>query len=185
MKFLQPLNLFKESLKREASKRNQLLGLNVGDRFLTLAVSDPENISAVPLRVWPTVLYDKASVADTIQTLIPKHNLMGLVVFSPNISSKSCPIYSYIGGLHKTGKLEGLMYTCWDVNFTSKVRVCHVEFVSNHHVEFIKSLSLPKHLSEKCIEQFAAWHMLQGYLDYSNILVAIDKDIDADLFGGD
>ncbi|KAK1587099.1 hypothetical protein Q3G72_009472 [Acer saccharum] len=128
MKFLQPLNLFKESLKREALKRNQLLGLNVGDRFLSLALSDPENITAVPLRVWPTVLYDKASVADTIQTL-------------------------------------------------------RVEFLSNHHVEFIKSLSLPKHLSEKCIEQLAAWHMLQGYLDYSNMLVAIDKD-DADLFGG-
>ncbi|KAK3206910.1 hypothetical protein Dsin_020956 [Dipteronia sinensis] len=129
MKFLQPLNLFKESLKREASKRNQLLGLNVGE--------------------------------------------------SPNISSKSCPIYSYISGLHKMGKLEGLMYSCWDENFTSK----HVEFVSNHHVEFIKSLNLPKHFSEKCIEKFAAWHMLQGYLDYSNMLVAIEKD-DADLFGG-
>ncbi|KAK0601620.1 hypothetical protein LWI29_025878 [Acer saccharum] len=180
MKFMQPLNLFKESLKREASKRNQLLGLKVGDRFLSLAVSDPENISAAPLTVWPTVLYDKASVAGTIQTLIPKHNLMGLVVFSPNISLKSCPIYSYIGGLHKSGKLEGLMYTCWDEDFTSK----NVEFMSKHHVEFLKSLRLPKHLPEKCIEQFAAWYLLQGYLDFSNILVAIDKD-DADPFVGD
>ncbi|KAK1584569.1 hypothetical protein Q3G72_034092 [Acer saccharum] len=128
MKFMQPLNLFKESLKREASKRNQLLGLKVGDRFLSLAVSDPENISAAPLTVWPTVLYDKASVAD----------------------------------------------------FTSK----NVEFMSKHHVEFLKSLRLPKHLPEKCIEQFAAWYLLQGYLDFSNILVAIDKD-DADPFVGD
>lgn len=50
MKFLRPLNLFHDILKRKVSERGRLLGLDVGDKFVGLAVSDSNNKIASPLR---------------------------------------------------------------------------------------------------------------------------------------
>lgn len=43
MKYMKPLNLFRDLLKRNARERGRLLGLDVGDKYVGLAVSDPDN----------------------------------------------------------------------------------------------------------------------------------------------
>lgn len=52
MKYVRPLNLFKDLLevKRHAREGKRLLGLDVGDKYVGLAVSDPTNKIASPLR---------------------------------------------------------------------------------------------------------------------------------------
>lgn len=50
MKYMKPLNLFRDLLKRNARERGRLLGLDVGDKYVGLAVSDPDNKIASPLR---------------------------------------------------------------------------------------------------------------------------------------
>ena len=54
MKFLKPVTfykgVFKDILMNKASKHGRLLGLDVSDKYVSLAVSDWKNLTAVPLR---------------------------------------------------------------------------------------------------------------------------------------
>ena len=50
MKYVRPLNLFRDLLKGNALERGRFLGLDVGDKYVGLAVSDPDNKIASPLR---------------------------------------------------------------------------------------------------------------------------------------
>lgn len=50
MRYLKPLNLFRDLLETKALERGRLLGLDVGDRYVGLAVSNPQNKIASPLR---------------------------------------------------------------------------------------------------------------------------------------
>lgn len=47
---MKPLTLFHDLLKSNAVERGRLLGLDVGDKYVGLAVSDPRNKIASPLR---------------------------------------------------------------------------------------------------------------------------------------
>jgi len=47
---MKPLSLFQDLLKSNALERGRFLGLDVGDKYVGLAVSDPENKIAIPLR---------------------------------------------------------------------------------------------------------------------------------------
>ncbi|KAK0575362.1 hypothetical protein LWI29_037906 [Acer saccharum] len=47
---MKPLTLYKELLKRK-SKQGRLLGLELSEKYVNLAVSDPDNVIAVPLSV--------------------------------------------------------------------------------------------------------------------------------------
>ncbi|MFS7993873.1 putative pre-16S rRNA nuclease, ribonuclease H-like superfamily [Helianthus anomalus] len=49
MKFVKPLNLYQDLLKPRAVDRGRFLGLDVGDRYVGLAVSDFDNKVASPL----------------------------------------------------------------------------------------------------------------------------------------
>ena len=49
MKLLQPIQLFQHCLKTNAPKQGRLLGLDVGVKYVGLAVSDPHNRTAAPL----------------------------------------------------------------------------------------------------------------------------------------
>ncbi|KAI9201194.1 hypothetical protein LWI28_019968 [Acer negundo] len=74
MKFVKPLHLFEELLKRKALRPREhncnyeltgrLLGLNVGDNYVALAVSNSANATAIPLR-WRSIVavYD-GSITD-------------------------------------------------------------------------------------------------------------------------
>ena len=50
MRYVKPLNLFHDLLTSKAVKRGRLLGLDVGDKYVGLAVSDTHNKIASPLR---------------------------------------------------------------------------------------------------------------------------------------
>lgn len=50
MRFVKPLNLYQELLKLRAVDRGRFLGLDVGDKYIGLAVSDFDNKVASPLR---------------------------------------------------------------------------------------------------------------------------------------
>ncbi|KAJ0106055.1 hypothetical protein Patl1_19368 [Pistacia atlantica] len=50
MKYVKNLNLFHNTLKGNISERGRLLGLNVGDKYVGLAVSNTNDKIASPLR---------------------------------------------------------------------------------------------------------------------------------------
>lgn len=50
MKHMKPLSLYQKLLKTPAVERGRLLGLDVGDKYVGLAVSDFNNKVASPLR---------------------------------------------------------------------------------------------------------------------------------------
>ena len=50
MKYMKPLSLYQELLKSPALERGRLLGLDVGDKYVGLAVSDFNNKIVSPLR---------------------------------------------------------------------------------------------------------------------------------------
>ena len=50
MKYVKPLGLFQELMKTTPLVRGRLLGLDVGDKYVGLAVSDTSNQIASPLR---------------------------------------------------------------------------------------------------------------------------------------
>lgn len=59
MKYVRPINLFQDLLKLKASQRGRFLGLDVGDKYVGLAVSDYHNQIASPLRyVFPMQVHN-------------------------------------------------------------------------------------------------------------------------------
>lgn len=50
MKYVKPFNLFQDLMKTKPLERGRLLGLDVGDKYVGLAVSDANNKIASPLR---------------------------------------------------------------------------------------------------------------------------------------
>ncbi|KAK2664130.1 hypothetical protein Ddye_002704 [Dipteronia dyeriana] len=184
MKYLKPLNFYKEFFKeflvRKDSKHGRLLGLDVSDKYVSLAVSDWKNLTAVPLRALDRKENNLSSMAaDLFQSLIPEHNLVGFVVGTDfKISNTGSPpldaqTQNFIDDLSKTGKVEGLKYTYWDGGITSK----NAEFVLKQHVEFIlESLKQPQDMSNIIMEKCQAVSALQGYLDGANKMVEEDWD---------
>ncbi|KAL5551650.1 hypothetical protein UlMin_002259 [Ulmus minor] len=157
MKYVKPLSLFKDLLKSE----ERLLGLDVGGKYIGLAVSDVHNKIASPLSV---LLRKKSNIdlmADDFQSLISELSLGGFVVGFPFDRQRSSPdsvqVKLFIDELCKTNKLQGIKYTYWDECFTSK----NVELL-------LKPLNLHPVQAKTIVDKFAAVGILQGYLDYVN-----------------
>ncbi|KAK9276563.1 hypothetical protein L1049_006098 [Liquidambar formosana] len=161
MKYVKPLNLFHDLLKTNALERGRLLGLDVGDKYVGLAVSDTHNKIASPLSVLLRKKTNIELMASDFQSLISELSLAGFVVGYPFDRQRSSPnavqVKLFIDDLCKTGKLEGFRYTYWDECFTSK----NVEIL-------LKPLKLHPVESKTIIDKFAAVGILQGYLDYVN-----------------
>ncbi|CAL5360063.1 hypothetical protein ACSBR2_038060 [Camellia fascicularis] len=161
MKYVKAFNLFHDLMKTKPLERGRLLGLDVGDKYVGLAVSDTNNKIASPL----SVLIRKKSkidlMASDFQSLICELSLTGFVFGYPFDRLRSSPdavqVKLLIDDLCKTGKLEGLKYTFWNECFTSK----NVELL-------LKPLNLQPVLSKTIIDKFAAVGILQAYLDYAN-----------------
>ncbi|TXG49462.1 hypothetical protein EZV62_025337 [Acer yangbiense] len=172
MKYLKPFNfyneIFKDILMKKAWKHGRLLGLNVDDKYVSLAVSDYKNINAVPLGGLHRQENNMSSMADIFQSLISEHNLVGFVVGSPYMTCReSRPLPAegkeFIDDLCKIVKVEGLKYTFWDGGITSK----NSDFVLNQYVEFM-SEHLPQDMSPTIMHKYYAVSVLQGYLDATN-----------------
>ncbi|TXG53567.1 hypothetical protein EZV62_018823 [Acer yangbiense] len=169
MKYLKPLifykEFFKEFLVKKDLKHGRLLGLDVSDKYVSLAVSDWKNLTALPLRAFDRQEKNLSSMAaDLFQSSIPEHNIVGFVVGTDfQISDTRPPLDSqtlnFIDDLYKTGKVEGLKHTYWDRGITSK----DAEFVLKQHVEFISEiLKQPKDMSKTIMEKCQAVSALQS-----------------------
>ncbi|KAL6502315.1 hypothetical protein OROHE_024593 [Orobanche hederae] len=161
MKYLKPMKLYHELLKSNELKRSRLLGLDVGDKYVGLSVSDANNKIASPLSVLVRTKTNMDLIADDFQSLISKLSLSGLVIGYPFNRSRSSPdavqVKFFIDDLAKTGKFHDLKYTFWDECFTSK----NVEFL-------LKPLALHPVQFKTIMDKFAAVGILQGYLDFAN-----------------
>ncbi|KAK0571167.1 hypothetical protein LWI29_012026 [Acer saccharum] len=171
MKFLKPVTFYKEVFKdilmKNASKHGRLLGLDVSDKCVSLAVSDSKNLTAVPLRGLHMKKTNMTSMVDMFQSLISEHNLVCFVVGTPY--TRDCDAKPFleetqifIDNLCKTGKLEGFKYTYWD----SCIRSKNSEFVLEQHVQFIlEHLNQPQDMSKTIMDKCHAVSALQGFLD--------------------
>ncbi|XP_024031624.1 uncharacterized protein LOC112094575 [Morus notabilis] len=161
MRYVNPLRLFQDLLKTDGFERGRLLGLDVGSKYIGLAVSDINNKVASPLSV---LLRKKSNIevmADDFQTLISELSLEGFVVGLPfdrqRTNDNAMMVKLFVDELYKTDKLQGVRYTYWDERFTSK----NVELL-------LQPLNLNPVQSKTIVDKFAAVGILQEYLDYVN-----------------
>ncbi|KAE9606571.1 putative pre-16S rRNA nuclease, ribonuclease H-like domain-containing protein [Lupinus albus] len=159
MKQVTALQLFHAVAKKSHAR---LLGLDVGDKYVGLSLSDFHNQVASPLSV---LLRKKSNIdlmASDFECLISQYSLKGFVIGIPfdrhRVSADAVQVKAFINDLSNTKRLHGLPYTYWNERFTSK----NVEL-------FLKPLNLyhPYH-SKTMLDKFAAVGILQGYLDYAN-----------------
>lgn len=159
MKYVNPMKLFRE-LERQGSKgRGRLLGLDVGDKYVGLAVSGSLNKIASPL----SVLHRKKSnidcIASELQTLVSDLSLVGFVVGYPFQNQKesveALQVKTFVEDLCRTGKLEVLRYTYWNEGFSSK---------SNELL--MKPFNCAPINSKTVSDKFAAVSILEDYLDH-------------------
>ncbi|KAK3204774.1 hypothetical protein Dsin_018820 [Dipteronia sinensis] len=141
MKFVGPLNLFQELMKTKPLGADHLIGIGLGLKYVTFAVTDPYGKVAHRLNVMVREKNISAIVANRIkEAKVP----VGLVIGFPFTSSGSplvLPTMYLIDELRESGKFEGLKYTVWD------------------------SADIPKALNPKYEDTVAAI-VLQDFLDF-------------------
>ncbi|KAL9231024.1 hypothetical protein vseg_006298 [Gypsophila vaccaria] len=160
MRYMKPLSLFRD-LQKTVVEQGRFLGLDVGDKYVGLAVSDLDNKIATPLSV---LLRKKSNIelmANDFQSLISEFSLTSFIVGCPfdrqRPSADAAQVKVFVDDLCKTGKLEGVRYTYWNESYTSKNVDLLLEPLTIHPVE-LKTM----------LDKFAAVGILQGYLDYIN-----------------
>ncbi|KAF7828282.1 putative pre-16S rRNA nuclease isoform X1 [Senna tora] len=161
MRFVKPLQLALNLAKTPKKKRGRLLGLDVGDRYVGVAFSDPKNKIASPFCVLVRKKTNIDNLANDFSTLISEFSsntfVVGMPFDKPRSSSEAYQVKAFMDELGKTGKFEGLQYTYWNECFTSK----NVELL-------LKPLNLNPVQEKTILDKFAAVGILQGYLDYAN-----------------
>ncbi|XP_034704741.1 putative pre-16S rRNA nuclease isoform X1 [Vitis riparia] len=165
MKYVKPVNLFHDLLKMKATERGRLLGLDVGDKYVGLAVSDLHNKIASPLSV---LLRKKSNIdlmATDFQSLISDLSLAGFIVGYPFNRQRSSPtavnVKVFIDDLCKTGRLEGVSLEINAIN-------CQKPHFDQNVELLLKPLNLHPVQSKTILDKFAAVGILQGYLDHVN-----------------
>nr|CAD1828204.1 unnamed protein product [Ananas comosus var. bracteatus]CAD1828258.1 unnamed protein product [Ananas comosus var. bracteatus] len=159
MKLVKPKELFQKVYKSGSAEQGRLLGLDVGNKYVGLAISDACNKIASPVSVLVRKKTNIDHMAGDFKTLVSQFSLVGLVVGYPfslqgQANFEAVQVKLFIEDLRKTGKLEGLSYTYWDENYTSKC----VEAL-------LAPLNFNPVLSKTMTDKFAAVGILQGYLD--------------------
>ncbi|KAK1409040.1 hypothetical protein QVD17_41304 [Tagetes erecta] len=162
MKFMKPLNLYQDLLKLRAVDRGRFLGLDVGDKYIGLAVSDFDNKVASPLSVLVRKKNNIGLMALDFQHLISTLSLSAFVVGYPyeklkKNSQNAIHVPGFVDDLCNTGKLEDVKYTLWNECFTTK----NVELL-------LKPLKLHPVEAKTSSDKFAAVAILQAYLDFVN-----------------
>ncbi|XP_020578289.1 uncharacterized protein LOC110023305 isoform X2 [Phalaenopsis equestris] len=155
MKVVKPFEIFQKILKNGSMKQGRLLGLDVGYRYVGLAVSDTCNKIASPVSVLVRKKTNIESMANDFQYLISRLSLVGFVVGFPfslhgQHNLEAVQVRLFMEELRKTGKLDGLCYTYWDENYTSKCVEALLQPLNLHPVEH-----------KTIIDKFAAVGILQ------------------------
>ncbi|CAN1189801.1 Putative pre-16S rRNA nuclease [Linum perenne] len=142
----------------------RLLGLDIGKKYVGLAISDSKNKVASPLSVLVRKKSNVDLMAEDFQNLVSELSVAGFIVGYPmdrhlnkNKSPELNQMEVFVDDISKTGKLNGVHYTYWNECFTSKVVDCLVEPMNLHPFD-----------AKTIIDKFAAVTILQGYLDYMN-----------------
>ncbi|KAL5220708.1 hypothetical protein ABZP36_025421 [Zizania latifolia] len=92
MRLLKAEQLFRKVIEGRSKKKGRLLGLNVGSKYVGLAVSDDENKIALPLSVVGRTKTNISLMVDDFKTLVSKYSLVGFVVGYPfNLQGQACP----------------------------------------------------------------------------------------------
>eukprot|EP01018_Ginkgo_biloba_P020350 Gb_41494 [translate_table: standard] len=159
MKYVRQLELFQMLLKNDKLETGRLLGMDVGDRYVGLAISDPWNEIASPHSVLIRKQSNINSTADNLQDLVRQFSLVGFVIGYPLAlwgfqSPEAFRVKLFVEQLQKTGRFGSLSYTYWDERLTTKV----VE-------SMLKPLNLHPVQKKRTMDKFAAVGILQGCLD--------------------
>lgn len=159
MKLVQPVDLFRRLAKTGSVAQGRLLGLDVGRKYVGLAVSDIENKIASPHSVLVRKQSNIDFMAKDFQTLVSRYSLSGFIVGYPfgiqgQNSVEAIQVKLLIEKLKNTGLLDDMSYTYWNENYTSKCVEALLEPLNIHPVE-VKTI----------LDKFAAVGILQGYLD--------------------
>ncbi|URD79822.1 Uncharacterized protein family (UPF0081) [Musa troglodytarum] len=125
MKVIEPVELFQKLCSSGAMQKGRLLGLDVGQRYVGLAVSDVANRIASPGSVLIRKKTNIDIMAKVFQKLVSQHSLVGFIVGYPfclwgQSSVEAVQVRLFMEDLRSTGRLNGLTYTYWDENYTSK-----------------------------------------------------------------
>ncbi|TXG68315.1 hypothetical protein EZV62_003250 [Acer yangbiense] len=188
MNYKSPLNMYKEvfdkNLSRKPLNRCRLLGLDICDDHLALALSDT-NLAFLSSSSKEWRLHGSAklfgdsynndkgliSLSAELRALIDQHKVEGLVVGypfrNPEKSDDGLKALMFISNLNYTQKFGGLKYTYWEKAFTPK------EITIENHVELcMNRLGCDNLLLEPLVQRqrCAPHQMLQGYL-YSGMLL--------------
>ncbi|XP_022631591.1 uncharacterized protein LOC106777161 isoform X4 [Vigna radiata var. radiata] len=124
MRYMKPLQLFQHLSNSTRNQRGRLLGLDVGEKYVGLALSDFDNKIASPFSVLVRKKSNICLMASDFQNLMSKYSLKGFVVGLPfdrhRVASEAAPVKILIDHLCRTKMLEGVKYTYWNECFTSK-----------------------------------------------------------------
>ncbi|PNY00896.1 holliday junction resolvase-like protein [Trifolium pratense] len=167
MRYVKPFELFHDLMKTTQKERGRLMGLDVGDKYVGLALSDFDNKIASPFSVLLRKKNNVDLMADDFKSLISRYSLKGFVIGIPyswhEVSSDACQVNVFINNLHRTNMLEGLNYTFWNESFSSK----SVDLI-------IKSLNFkhPVH-SKTMLDKFAAVGILQALSSLFTFLILL------------
>ncbi|KAG4993121.1 hypothetical protein JHK82_029864 [Glycine max] len=114
MRYMKPLQLFHD-LKNQ--QRGRLLGLDVGDKYVGLALSDFDNNIASPFSVLvrkktniTLVASDFESLCSDLSNKTSKH-VIGISFDKHQVSSDAMQVKVFTDHLCKTKMLEGVKYT--------------------------------------------------------------------------
>ncbi|XP_072963212.1 uncharacterized protein [Typha angustifolia] len=159
MKLVKPIELFQKFLNSGSMEQGRLLGLDVGHKYVGLAVSDTCNKIASPLSVLVRKKTNIDLMAKDFRTLVSRLSLVGFVVGFPfslqgQSNVEAAQVRLFVEDLRKTGKLDDLSYTYWDENYTSKCVEALLHPLNLHPVQ-----------TKTIMDKFAAVGILQGYLD--------------------
>ncbi|KAI4315411.1 hypothetical protein L6164_028224 [Bauhinia variegata] len=161
MRYVEPFTLFRDLLKANAPAKGRLLGLDVGHKYIGLAVSDFKKEIASPLSVLVRKKTNIDEMACDFENLISELSLKGFIVGYPydrmRVSPDAIQVKVFIDDLCKTEKFQGLPYTFWSERFTSKNEELYLKDLQLHPVHY-----------KTIIDKFAAVGILQGYLDHVN-----------------
>ncbi|KAK2660706.1 hypothetical protein Ddye_007239 [Dipteronia dyeriana] len=175
-KYLKPLKMFEEGLKTQY-EGTIFLGLNFGNKFASMAISDECYTYALAFcnRLRDEKMLDNLVLE--VQYCVKEIGLEGIIIANNYPVASPVNIHNFMDDLCKKGKFESLKYTCWKDNLTSKA----IEDYCEQYRFLFRGMTFPMPLSqEDLIDASSAAHMLQTNLDFCNTLVRREIVSDAE-----
>ncbi|KAK4345507.1 hypothetical protein RND71_035683 [Anisodus tanguticus] len=167
MRYMKPSNLFHELLKSNTLGSSRLLGLDVGNKYIGLAVSDTTNKVASPLAVLVRKKTNIDLMAKDLQSLVSDLSLGGFVFGYPfdrqKISRDAVQVKLFIDDLCRMGNLKVLRLVYFNM-LTYSFLILNLSNVEM----LLQTLKFHPTQSKTMLDKFAAVGILQGYLDYVN-----------------